>query len=136
MLLVRGAVCPVQLCTRIVPRRCTPVNHFVGNTTILLTIKTRRCTIAGEGGLVYHVEVKKVNSHFRVLVAQKELRDRRSYSIRSITEESGASRSAVERMLNNTIKNVPLDDLGLLCGWVPCEVGEMLRFEEVPDADR
>jgi DNA-binding Xre family transcriptional regulator len=74
-----------------------------------------------------------VNSHLRVLVAQKELRERRTLSIRTITSESGASRSAIERLLNNTIKQVPLDDLGKLCSWVPCEAGDILRAEEVPD---
>jgi len=74
-----------------------------------------------------------VNSHLRVLVAQKELREKRTLSIRTITAESGASRSAVERMLNNTIRNVPLDDLAKLCSWLPAEAGDILRAEEVPD---
>jgi DNA-binding Xre family transcriptional regulator len=77
--------------------------------------------------------MKTVNSHLRVLVAQKELRERRTLSIRTITKEAGASRSAVERLLNNTIKQVPLDDLAKLCSWVPCDVGDILKFEEVPD---
>jgi putative transcriptional regulator len=79
--------------------------------------------------------MKVVNSHLRVLVAQKELREKRTLSIRTITAESGASRSAVERMLNNTIKNVPLDDLARLCGWVPCDAGDILRVEEIPDTN-
>jgi len=77
--------------------------------------------------------MKTVNSHLRVLVAQKELRERRNLSIRTITKESGASRSAVERLLNNTMKQVPLDDLSKLCAWLPAEAGDILRFEEVPD---
>ncbi len=77
-----------------------------------------------------------MNSHFRVLVAQKELRDKRKYSIRTITQESGASRSAVERLLNNSIKQVPLDDLTRLCEWVPCEVGDLLQLDHVPEEAR
>jgi len=76
--------------------------------------------------------MKVVNSHLRVLVAQKELREKRNLSIRTITAESGASRSAVQRMLNNTIKNVPLDDLGKLCDWLPAETGDILRADDVP----
>ena len=71
-----------------------------------------------------------VNSHLKVLVAQKELREKRKLGIRLITSESRASRSAVQRLLNNSIKNVPLDDLARLCAWVPCEVGQLLRLEE------
>ena len=74
-----------------------------------------------------------MNSHFRVLIAQKELRERRKLGIRVIQAETKASRSTIERLLNNTIKQVPLDDLGRLCEWVPCEVGDLLRLEAVPD---
>jgi DNA-binding Xre family transcriptional regulator len=77
--------------------------------------------------------VKVVNSHFRVLVAQKELREKRRIGIRTIVQEAGASRSAVERLLNNSIKQVPLDDLASLCEWVPCEPGDILRLEPLPD---
>jgi DNA-binding Xre family transcriptional regulator len=77
--------------------------------------------------------MKVVNSHLRVLVAQKELREKRTLSIRTIVRESGASRSAVQMLLTNTMKNVPLDDLGMLCSWLPAEAGDILRAEEVPD---
>ncbi len=70
-----------------------------------------------------------MNSYLRVLVAQKEVGEKRRIGIRVIVDESGASRSAVERLLNNTIKNVPLDDLARLCEWVPCQIGEMLKLE-------
>jgi putative transcriptional regulator len=73
-----------------------------------------------------------VNSHLRVLVAQKELRERRRLSILTIAKESGANRATVERLLNNSIKEVPLDGLGRICAWVPCEPGDILKFEEVP----
>jgi putative transcriptional regulator len=79
--------------------------------------------------------MKVVNSHFRVLVAQKELRERRQIGIRVIADESKASRSTIERLLNNTIRRVPLDDLALLCSWVPCEIGDLLRLEDVPDGE-
>ena len=77
--------------------------------------------------------MKTVNSHMKVLVAAKELRERRKLGIRVIVAETGASRSAVQRLLNNSIKQVPLDDLAKLCDWIPCAVGELLRLEELPD---
>jgi DNA-binding Xre family transcriptional regulator len=77
--------------------------------------------------------MKTVNSYLRVLVAHKEVTEGRKLTIRTITSESGASRSAVQRLLNNTIKNVPLDDLGRLCTWLPCEVGELLRLDDGKD---
>jgi len=83
--------------------------------------------------LLYNGGMKVVNSHLRVLVAQKELREKRNLSIRTITKESGASRSTVQRLLTNTMKQVPLDDLARLCEWLPAEAGDILRAEEVPD---
>ena len=77
-----------------------------------------------------------MNSHLRVLVAQKELREKRNLSIRTIVRESGASRSAVQMLLTNTMKNVPLDDLAMLCSWLPAEAGDILRFEEIPDTNK
>jgi DNA-binding Xre family transcriptional regulator len=77
--------------------------------------------------------VKVVNSHFRILVAQKELREKRRIGIRVIAEETGAARSAVERLLNNTIREVPLDALARICEWVPCEPGDILKLEPVPE---
>ncbi len=74
-----------------------------------------------------------VKSYLRVLVAQKEVKEDRKIGIRVITAETGASRSAVERLLNNTIKNVPLDDLARICVWLPCAVGDLLVLEKVAE---
>ncbi len=70
-----------------------------------------------------------MNSHLNALVAEKETREKRSISVRVIVEESGASRSAVERLLKNTIRNVPLDDLAMLCNWLPCGIEDILKLE-------
>lgn len=72
-----------------------------------------------------------VVSRLKTLIAEKEIRERRSIGIRTIAEESGASRSTVERMLNNTIKRPPLDDIAALCRYLNCDVGDLLRLEEV-----
>lgn len=73
-----------------------------------------------------------MNSYLRILVAEKELRERRRLPIRVIVKESGASLSAVQRLMNNTIRSVPLDDLAALCTWLPAEPGDILRLEPAP----
>lgn len=82
---------------------------------------------------LYHRGMKVVTSHLRVLIARKEVEEKRRIGIRVIVDESGASRSAVERLLNNTIKNVPLDDLARLCAWLRCDIGDLLKLEEAPE---
>lgn len=72
-----------------------------------------------------------MNSRLKLLVAEKEMRERRTIGIRTISTEAGASRSTVERLLSNTIKRVPLDDLGALCAYFQCNVGDILTYEDV-----
>jgi putative transcriptional regulator len=74
-----------------------------------------------------------MHSYLKALVAEKEIREGRKLTIRRITAESGASRSAIQRLLNNTIKLVPLDDLERLCRWLPCHAGELLRLDNDDD---
>ncbi len=75
-----------------------------------------------------------MNSRLKILVAERELKERRSLSIRTITAESGASRSTVERLLNNTIRRVPLDDLAALVAYFDCSVADVLQADDVPEA--
>lgn len=83
--------------------------------------------------LLYNGGMKIVRSRLKVLVAEKAIREGRRLSLRTIAAESGASLSTVIRLDNNKIKMVPLDDLALLCAWVPCDVCEVLRIEEVAE---
>ena len=68
-------------------------------------------------------------SHLRELVARREGREGRTWSIRAITEASGASRYTVERLLQNNSRNVPLDDLAALCTWLGCTADDILQLE-------
>lgn len=72
-----------------------------------------------------------MNSHLKSVVALKEAREHRRIGIKTIVKETGASRSAVQRLLNNTIKNVPLDDLAKICTFLDCTPGDILKIEEV-----
>ncbi len=74
--------------------------------------------------------MKVVKSRFKVLLAEKELRENRSISLRKVVEETDVSNSTVLRLANNTIKRVPLDELAKLCVYLQCDVGDLLRLEE------
>ena len=74
-----------------------------------------------------------MKSRFKVLLAEKELREGRSISLRKVVAETGVSNSTVLRLANNTIKRVPLDELAKLCAYLDCEIGDLLRLEDVPD---
>jgi putative transcriptional regulator len=78
--------------------------------------------------------MKTVNSRLKVLVAERSLRERRQLGIRTIAAEAGVSVSTVQRLMNNTMRRVPLDDLAALCAYLNCEVGDILRADEAPEA--
>lgn len=84
---------------------------------------------------MYHRRVKEVHSRLKVLVADKELKERRTIGVRVAARESGASISTVTRLMNDTIKRVPLDDLGRLCRWLDCEVGEVLQMRDYAESE-
>lgn len=69
-----------------------------------------------------------MNSKLSVLVAERRMREGRAPGIRTIAAESGASVSTVQRLMNNTMKRVPLDDLAALCRYFDCQVGDILVY--------
>lgn len=71
-----------------------------------------------------------MKSKLRILVAERATREGRALSMRRLSEESGASIATVNRMANNTIKRIPVDDLEMICRYLDCQVGDLLRMEE------
>src|SRR5262249_9656666 len=80
--------------------------------------------------LLYNKGMKVVRSYLKVRLAEKALRENRTLSLRKVVEESGVSTSTVNRLANNTIKRVPLDELALLCCYLECDIGDLLHLEE------
>ncbi len=66
-----------------------------------------------------------------MLLAEKELRERRTISLRKVVTETNVPNSTVLGLANNTIKRVPLDELAVLCEYLQCGVADLLRLEEV-----
>jgi DNA-binding Xre family transcriptional regulator len=78
--------------------------------------------------------MKVVNSHLKLIVAERELREGRRLGIRTITAESGASRSTVQALLNNKWRHVPRDDMAAICKYFNITPGDIFKLEEAPDA--
>ncbi len=75
--------------------------------------------------------MKVIRSYFKVLLAEKELRERRTISLRKVVTETNVPNSTVLGLANNTIRRVPLDELAVLCEYLQCSVADLLRLEEV-----
>jgi len=69
-----------------------------------------------------------MNSRLSVLVAERRAPGARAPGIRTIAAESGASVSTVQRLMNNTMRRVPLDDLAALCRYFGVSVGDILEY--------
>lgn len=70
----------------------------------------------------------KVNSKLSILVASRRQPGERLPGIRTIAAQSGASVSTVQRLMNNSMKRVPLDDLAALCKYFGVGVGDILEY--------
>lgn len=74
--------------------------------------------------------MKTVNSHLKLIVAEREMREGRRLGIRTITAESGASRTTVQALLNNSFKHIPRDDMAAICRYFKIEPGDLLKLED------
>jgi len=74
--------------------------------------------------------MKVFNSYFKALVAEREVRDRRKLSIRTIAKETGANVSTVQRLLTNDLRRAPLDELALICAHFGCTLDDIFRLED------
>lgn len=70
-----------------------------------------------------------MNSQFRVLLAQKEMHEQRSISLREVSRDTGVAMSTVQGLANNTFKAVSREALAALCLYLGCNIGELLHFE-------
>jgi putative transcriptional regulator len=74
--------------------------------------------------------MKNVHSKLRLLIAAKEMKERRRLSLRTIEQESGTNLTTVQRLMNDTIKRISLDELSALCRYLECDVGDILSMQE------
>ena len=72
-----------------------------------------------------------VNSQFRLLLAKKEMREHRSISLREIQRDTGVAMSTLQGLTNNTFKAISREALQKLCTYLDCDVGDLLRLENV-----
>lgn len=72
-----------------------------------------------------------MRSQLRILLAQKSDREGRTISLREVVRETHVPISTVMGMANNTIKRVPLDELNELCEYFGCDVGDILKRQNI-----
>jgi putative transcriptional regulator len=71
----------------------------------------------------------EVYNRFKILVAQKELSERRNISYEDIHRETGLAASTLSAWANNTIQRYDTSSIAALCEYFNCEVGELIIYE-------
>lgn len=75
--------------------------------------------------------MKAVRCQLKVLLAQKEMRDSRTISLRKVAIETGVREYTVYGFANNTLREYPAEAVAKLCEYLECEVGDFLKLQEV-----
>lgn len=78
--------------------------------------------------------MKELRNNLTVLLAQKARKERRRISLRRVAEETGINPYTVYAIANDTIKEYSKEVLVRLCGYLDCEVGDLLVIEETQEA--
>ena len=75
-----------------------------------------------------------MRNNLTVLLAQKARKERRRISLRRVAEETRINPYTIYAIANDTIKEYSKEVIVKLCGYLDCDVGELLTIEETPDA--
>lgn len=70
----------------------------------------------------------EIRNKFRILLAQKEVRDGRSYTYDDITEATGVARATVASYMTGAVSRYDSKTLRAFCDWFDCELSEMLEY--------
>lgn len=72
---------------------------------------------------------KKIVSHFKVLLAEKEVREGRKLTYDVINQETGIHKNALTGYANDTIKRFDRDVIERLCDYFACDIGDLLVLQ-------
>jgi DNA-binding Xre family transcriptional regulator len=73
----------------------------------------------------------KVRNRFRVLLAQKEMRDGRDYTYEDIFAATGISPTTVSAYAKGRVTRFDTVTLVKLCDWLGCELSDLLEYPPV-----
>ncbi len=74
-----------------------------------------------------------VNNRFAVLLAEKQVKERRNIPLAEVAEATGISRQALYKWENNSINRFEIRVVNALCKYFGVQIGDL--FEYVPDDD-
>jgi len=70
----------------------------------------------------------QITNRFRILLAQKELRDGRRYTYDDIYEATGIGPGTLSSYAKNTVTRFDEKTLVSLCNFLECELAELIEY--------
>jgi DNA-binding Xre family transcriptional regulator len=77
--------------------------------------------------------MKHLRSNLVVLAAQKAQQDGERVSLIRIAKETKISKYTIYALANNELNEFPKDVIERLCNYFSCEIGDLLKLEEVAE---
>lgn len=82
------------------------------------------------GQRLYNGGMKELRNNLTVLLAQKARKERRRISLKKAADETGINPYTIYAIANDTIREYSKDVVVRLCGYLDCDVGDLLTIEE------
>lgn len=78
-----------------------------------------------------------IQNRMKILIAQKELREGRKLTYRTIAQETGISTSTLTAYVGQRVDSFARSTLETLCQYFSCQPGDILEYlpEELPPAE-
>lgn len=70
----------------------------------------------------------QIRNRFKVLLAEKEFQDGRSYTYDEIREATGVSPNTLSSYATNSVSRFDGNTLIKLCDWLGCELSDLLEY--------
>lgn len=74
----------------------------------------------------------KVRNRFKILLAQKEARDQKSYTYEDIYEATGISPTTLTNYAKGRVARFDETTLVKLCNWLECDLSDLLVYPPEP----
>lgn len=74
-----------------------------------------------------------MRSQLLTLLATREQAQGKRISLKQVARETGLRPYTIYGFANNTLKEYPADAIAKLCGYLSCEVGDLLKLQEVAE---
>lgn len=71
----------------------------------------------------------RVHNRFKILLAEKEIKEDRRISYDEIRENTGIAGSTLSAWATNTVKRYDADTISSLCDFFNCGVGDLIVYE-------